>query len=240
MIIPTTGVGYPWVYILDPDNDTHLSTGQYPDISTVYINSVTNKSFILVSGGAGTQVWELVCYLPDAQSLIATIPQANWTQSNNAASDYIKNKPSIPAAQIQSDWTQSNSASLDFIKNKPSAKSQSAATRSLNTAYQVSATRWSTVRYSVDISTTVSLTGGAVGRVVLETATNAAFTTGVQELQSLGNGNTGTLVVGLVLTQLATACVSGDVPPGNYVRIRTVNTTGTPTFTYISGQEVLI
>jgi hypothetical protein len=121
-----------------------------------------------------------------------------------------------------------------------SNRSQSSASRSLNSAFQVSSTRWSTVRYSVDISTTVSLTGGAVGRVILETATNSGFTTGVQELQSFGNGNTGTLVVGLVLTQSATACLSGDVPPGNYVRLRTVNITGTPTFNYISGQEVLL
>jgi len=29
------------------------------------------------------------------------------------------NKPSIPAAQVQSDWSQSDSAAVDFIKNKP-------------------------------------------------------------------------------------------------------------------------
>ena len=33
--------------------------------------------------------------------------------------DDLDNKPTIPAAQIQSDWTQSNNAALDFIKNKP-------------------------------------------------------------------------------------------------------------------------
>lgn len=32
----------------------------------------------------------------------------------------LSNLPTIPAAQIQSDWNQSNSAALDFIKNKPS------------------------------------------------------------------------------------------------------------------------
>jgi hypothetical protein len=134
--------------------------------------------------------------------------------------------------------TMTSSTTMAFAN--ASNRSQSSATRSLNTIFQVSSTRDSEVRYSVDISTTVSLSGGAVGRVVLEMATNAAFTTGVQELQSFGNGNTGTLVVGLVLTQLATACLSGEVPAGNYVRLRTVNTTGTPTFTYISGQEVLL
>jgi len=118
-------------------------------------------------------------------------------------------------------------------------RSQSSATRPLNTAFQVSATRWSTVRYSVDISTTVSLGGAQVGTVVLEMATNAAFTTGVQTILPFSNGNSGTLVVGLVLTQLSTACLSADVPPGNYVRLKTMNVTGTPTYTYRSGQEVL-
>lgn len=146
-------------------------------------------------------------------------------------------------SNFQSDWNESNTSSIGYIRNKPStpaAMSQSSASRSLNSIFQVSPSRWSNVRYSVDISTTVSLSGGAVGRVVLEMATNSAFTTGVQELQSFGNGNTGTLVIGLVLTQLGTACLSGQVPPGNYVRLRTVNTTGTPSFSYISGQEVLL
>jgi hypothetical protein len=92
----------------------------------------------------------------------------------------------------------------------------------------------------VDISTTVSLSGSQVGSVILEMATNVGFTTGVQTIQSFSNGNSGTLVIGLVLTQLNTACLSGDIPPGNYVRLRTVNITGTPTFTYQVGQEVIL
>ena len=45
--------------------------------------------------------------------------QSNWTQTDSSKSDFIKNKPTIPAAQIQSDYTQSSTAALDFIKNKP-------------------------------------------------------------------------------------------------------------------------
>ena len=119
------------------------------------------------------------------------------------------------------------------------SRSQSSIARTLNTIFQVSAAQWSTVNYSVDISTTVSLSGSQVGTVILEMATNSSFTTGVQTLRQFSNGNSGTLVIGLVLTQLATACLFGTVPPGNYVRIRTVNMTGTPTFTYQAGQEVL-
>ena len=45
--------------------------------------------------------------------------QSDWSQADNTQPDYIKNKPTIPAAQVQSDWNQSNSASVDYIKNKP-------------------------------------------------------------------------------------------------------------------------
>lgn len=51
--------------------------------------------------------------------------QSDWNQADSTADDYIKNKPTIPAAQIQSDWGQSNTGALDYIKNKPSIPSVS-------------------------------------------------------------------------------------------------------------------
>ena len=69
--------------------------------------------------------------------------QSDWNQSDNTAVDYIKNKPTIPAAQVnadwnavsgvaeilnkptipaaqvQSDWNQSDNTAVDYIKNKP-------------------------------------------------------------------------------------------------------------------------
>lgn len=45
--------------------------------------------------------------------------QADWAETDPSAVDYIKNKPSIPAAQVQSDWNQSNTQAVDYIKNKP-------------------------------------------------------------------------------------------------------------------------
>lgn len=116
---------------------------------------------------------------------------------------------------------------------------QSAATRSLNTAFQIDAIKNSTVAYSVDIATSLSLTTGQVGTVFLETCPTSGFTSGVQELGRFVNGQTGTLTLGLALTQISTANLNGFVPGGYYVRLRTANTTGTPTFTYRSGQEVI-
>jgi len=64
--------------------------------------------------------------------------QANWTQTDSFADDYIKNKPTlatvatsgsyndlsnkptIPDAQVQSNWNETSSSSKAYIQNKPS------------------------------------------------------------------------------------------------------------------------
>lgn len=43
--------------------------------------------------------------------------QANWTQTDTGADDYIKNKPTIPAAQVNADWDAVSGVSQ--ILNKP-------------------------------------------------------------------------------------------------------------------------
>ena len=45
--------------------------------------------------------------------------QADWSQSDTTADDYIKNKPTIPAAPVQSDWNEADNTSLAYIANKP-------------------------------------------------------------------------------------------------------------------------
>lgn len=170
----------------------------------------------------------------------SSVVQADWTQNTSSNPSYIKNKPTIPAAQVQVDWTQASTGAVDYIKNKPAARSQSPASRSLNSGFQISTTRDSLVNYSVDVSATLSLVTGQVGTVFLEIASDSGFTTNLQELGRFVNGNSGTLTIGLNLTQNVTGTLSGFVPSGYYARLRTANTTGTPTFTYRSGQEVLL
>lgn len=126
-----------------------------------------------------------------------------------------------------------------FWQTVSDAPVQSSATRSLNSAFQISATQNSTASYSVDIATSLSLTTGQVGTVFLEICPISGFSTGVQELGRFVNGQTGTLTIGLALSQTGTANLSGFIPAGYYARLRTANTTGTPTFTYRSGQEVV-
>lgn len=110
--------------------------------------------------------------------------------------------------------------------------------RSLNTAFQIDAARDCLVTYTVDISASLSLTGGATGTVTLQYADDVGMTTNLVAVQSAVNGNTGTLTIGLALTQTATASLTGVIPAGKYVRIATANTVGTPAFTYRTAQEV--
>lgn len=145
--------------------------------------------------------------------------------------------------QIQSDWSQSSTSATDYIKNKPSiptmvTRSVATATRSLNSCFQVSSTTDALVTYSVDIATTLSLAGGQTGTVFLEYSDNSGCSTNTKEISRSVNGNTGTLTVGLNITQNVTGTLSGFVPAGKWVQLRTVNTTGSPTFTYRSQQEV--
>lgn len=132
----------------------------------------------------------------------------------------------------------------DFIANWPitgipAAPSYTNPTRSLNSAFQISSTRNTKVTYAVSIAATLSLSGGQLGTVVLEYADDSGFTTNVVTVQTSANGNTGTLALGLNTVQTGTALLSGDIPASKYVRLRTVNTTGTPTFTMGTAQEVL-
>lgn len=145
----------------------------------------------------------------------------------------------------QIDWNQTNPLFDDFIKNKPTiptvlAPSQAAATRAFDTAFQVSTTRNARVDYSATIASTLTLTGGAEGAVILEIASNSGFSSNVQELARVTNGNSGALTVGLSLTQRIGGNMSGFVPAGYWVRLRRATASGTPVYTYNSGQEVLI
>lgn len=113
-------------------------------------------------------------------------------------------------------------------------------TRSLNTCFQVSSTRDALVSYSVDILTSLSLVAGQQGTVYMRIYTNSSCTTGTQEVVRFVNGQTGTLTIGLALSQNVTGTLSGIIPAGVWVQLVTENNTGTPTFTARPGQEVLL
>lgn len=78
-----------------------------PDVSTKQDTLVSGTNIKTINGqnilGSG--------------NLSITQVQADWNQDNTIAADYIKNKPTIPAAQVQSDWNASSG--MGQILNKP-------------------------------------------------------------------------------------------------------------------------
>lgn len=121
----------------------------------------------------------------------------------------------------------------------PAARSFSTSlSHTLNSAFQIDASRDALVSYSVSITSTLSLAGGQSGTAFLEYADDSGFTTNVEEVDRGINSNTGSLTLGLNTAQVVTASLDGVIPGGKYVRIRTVNNTGTPSFAWASGQEV--
>lgn len=112
--------------------------------------------------------------------------------------------------------------------------------RTLNNAFQVSAAQNALVVYSVDITATMSLTSGQVGRVYLQQADDAGFTQNLKNISRAANGNSGALTLGLALTQIGTAVVQGFIAAGKWARLMTENVTGSPTFAFIEGQETLL
>lgn len=124
------------------------------------------------------------------------------------------------------------------------AKAQSASftnpSRSLNSAFQISTTRNAMAFYSVSIPTNLSLTGGENGAVVLEYADDNGISSNVITVGTVRNGNTGTLTIGLNTLASMGCQVSGMIPAGKYVRLRPVDTTGSPIQAFVNSQEVLI
>lgn len=112
--------------------------------------------------------------------------------------------------------------------------------RTINTAFQISTTRDAMAFYSVSIPTNLSLSGGENGAVVLEYADDSGISTNVVTVGTVRNGNTGTLTLGLNTLASMGCQVSGMIPAGKYVRLRPVDTTGSPVQAFVSAQEVLI
>ena len=62
-----------------------------------------------------------VDYIKNKPTIPAAQVNADWNAESGVAQ--ILNKPTIPAAQIQSDWNQTDTSALDYIKNKPTIPS---------------------------------------------------------------------------------------------------------------------
>lgn len=111
----------------------------------------------------------------------------------------------------------------------------SSGTRSFNTAYQISTTTSSTVKLSSQISCSLSLVTGQAGQVILEVSANGS--SGWNAWGILSASNTGTLSLGVNTVQISGGMLEAELPAGYYWKLRTSNTTGSPTFTFLGGVQ---
>lgn len=231
------------------------SLASFPSIPTVPTNlsAFTNDAGYL-TGVSSTQIATALGYTPYNG---ATNPNGYVSQTGARASISITNTGTSGAATYNSTTGVLNipnySLSLPNVGTAGSYngtvvtdvqgrvvsgtnRSITNPTRSLNTAFQLSTSQDALVSYAVDITVASLLIGGTSGRVVLEYANEVGFTTGVTTVTSCGSSTGGVLNI----TNVNTANLSGVIPAGKYVRLRTMNVTGNPTFTYQSAQETLL
>lgn len=107
--------------------------------------------------------------------------------------------------------------------------------RTLNSSFIVSSNTDSIVKYSVDVASSLSLSGGTIGCVLLEVSTNNSTWT---FLDGGINANVGGLTIGLNTVQTNTISIGGGIPAGYWVRVKTTNIVGSPLYFFRSGNEV--
>lgn len=103
---------------------------------------------------------------------------------------------------------------------------------------QLSTTQGTDVHYNGTIVTTATISGPAQGTMVLEVApTNSATAGDWKEQGRCTNGQNITLAIALNSVQTIGCEISGYVPAGYYAKIRSITTSGSPTFTLNSSFE---
>lgn len=113
----------------------------------------------------------------------------------------------------------------------PAAKTFNYPSRTLNSCFQISSTKDADFHYKVDVTTGLSLTTGAQGTVTATSYTNSGCTTAAQSIVDGTSSQTGTLIVGLGINQIASIGLDGTLPANKWLKITTANTVGAPTFT---------
>lgn len=138
------------------------------------------------------------------------------------------------------DWTVDPAVSLGWREvqfNEIDSATASTPTRSLGTAFQPSASRLVYACYSFAIDWTISVTGGQAGRIeLLSDSANPPTTIRA----AVPAGLTGTVVVGVNMSGTGGGQLCYLIRPGDYVLLRSVNVTSTPTYTVTRQAELLL
>lgn len=206
----------------DNDSITGIDPGDVSDGALILMPNVdTTKTYIIKNNSSSSL----------AQNRILTYNAANL------------NVPPAHTAVAGYDTTNQMWHILKFpdtrtFTNNPSRTIQTVAASA--NGFQLSTISNAEVSYSCTIVTTASIGGNASGTIVLEiAATNSSTAADWQEIARMTNGQALTLAITLQSVQTISSTLTGIVPRGYYVRLRSINNNGTPSYSYNSGQEVL-
>lgn len=115
------------------------------------------------------------------------------------------------------------------------APTHSSPARVAGTAYQISDLLGGRVYLSCQVALALTIIAGGAAYIVLETASDGAFTQNVEEWGRTGISGSS----GLVSAPANSGQLMAEVPPNYYYRFRQVTSSGTPTFTIFAVKEVL-
>lgn len=121
--------------------------------------------------------------------------------------------------------------------SRPFSNSSAGSGTVTSNPFQVSATKWSLVVYTVSFSPSLSLTGGQTGQVSLVTSATigGSYTAvGVNK-----GGLTGTLVVGLVINGANSGQIAAMIPPGYYGKLDIAGSTSGLSITLSAQDETI-
>ena len=221
-------------------NKPSLFSGAYADLSgkpTLGTAAAQNTSAFDASGAASTaQAYAIQRGNHTGSQAISTITGLQTTIDGKeptitagTSAQYWRGDKTWQTLPTVATWSFNNSPGRSIVTTAAAAN-----------GWQPSSTRASDVSYSCTITTTASIGGNQEGYIVLEIAATNSTTAGDWvEVNRFGNGQAITLAVALQSVQKITGNLSACVPSGYYARLRSVNVSGTPSYSYVSGQEVL-
>jgi hypothetical protein len=193
------------------------------NIKTINGNTILGSGNLVVGGGTVSSVGITSTDFTMSGSPITTSGNitANLTATGVSAGTY--------------DWVTVDAKGRVTAAGNPVVDTISTA-RIMNTAYRISTTGNTDINVCFSISCNLSLSGGQAGEVYLETSSDGI--TNWQRRGMIPASNTGSLTVGLNTTQVSGGQLSALLPAGWYWRLRTNNTTGTPTYTFLGGNKI--
>lgn len=167
----------------------------------------------------------------------ATYASSSFMSSTNNLAEVAAAGPTGQAASRTNLGLSAMSTSTPTVNT---GVSRSIVTSTSATGFQVSSTGLAWVSYSITTSTTATIGGASSGLVYLEIcATNSTTPANWIVVNCSGNSQTISVALALQSVQTTTGIIDAMIPAGYYVRLRSSNVSGTPTFTYNCGTETL-